>query len=320
MKNKFLKCSLAIVGLTIGLASCEKENQTTEETSVELQVPEKIISFNKAVDEYNNFYNTRIAPFKGKSNLDETRAVWFDLESLENHLEKIETVAQEKGIQVSHLGFVLGANTNNVRTITIAPMASHPDTGENMPFSINNNQITFLDNNAFDKYSNITDLNSLTDKSQSLLLSTNGYISSAQTIEMYNNYYDTKVAPLYNVVANDSRICFYTKETFKNYITYIKRQAVDNNISLSGFNIVFGVYGDNPTLGREFANHQTLFFAPTKTDTKSNDNKSYNFNGESIINIDFSQNILEKIISKLDNVESSSLANEIAGAPPMGIE
>lgn len=318
MKNKILKCSIVILGLTIGLSSCERENETSLENQLNLETPEKIISFNKAVDEYNNFYNTRIAPFEGKSNLDDTRAVWFDIKALENHLEKIEIISQERGIEVTSLGFIFGSDDNNKRTIIIAPMSIHPETNIEMPFSIDNNKVIFLDNNAFDKYSDLTIVDSLTDTEKSLVLNTNGYISVAKAIEMYNNYYDTEIISISTIVENDSRISFYRKGIFENYLNYIKNQAAEHNISISGLNLVFGAYGDNPTLGKEFANHQTLFFAPTQSDSKNGNNVSYSLNGNEKVEINFNLKTLERIDSKNNNYEASSFANELAGSPPMG--
>jgi len=316
MKTKSLiKCSLAIAGLTLGMASCDKDSQTEQEIA-SLEVPEKVIPFNKAVEEYNNFYNTRIAPFQGKSSVDETRAVWFDLEALENHLQKIETVSQEKGIEVTGLSFILGADENNKRTVIIAPMAIHPKTAVDMPFSIDNNTITFLDNTAFDKYSNVTDLTALTNTNQSLLLSTNGYISSADAIITYNTYYDTKVAPFSDIVKNDTRICYYKKGIFAEYIDFLKKQASINNITISGLNIVFGVYNNDVSLG-EYANHQTLFLAPTALEAKSNTNESYSFNGKQTLKLDFNKHTFDKIIEK-GNTGQSSTTNELSGTPPLG--
>jgi len=316
MKNKFLKFSFAIVGLTIGLISCEKENQTTSENVLSLEAPEKIISFNKAVDEYNNFYNTRIAPFEGKSNSDKTRAVWFDLESLENHLEKIENVAQEKGIEVSGLSFILGADSNNKRTVMIAPMTFDPEIEVCRAFSFDNNELTYIYGDTFANYSSTTDTSNLTSTEESLILGANAYISSAEGIKMYNNYYDSKTKPIAHIIEKDTRVCMYEKGLFKDYLNYIKQQALNNKVNISGINIVFGVYGDNPTLGKDFANHQTLFFAPTELKNKNNFKTSYSFDGKKIIELDFNKNTLEKTFSKDNNIESSSIANELHGSPP----
>lgn len=310
--TSFFKLTLAMAGLTLGIVSCEEDTQTTTAISSTTKIPEKIISLNKAASEYNNFYETRIAPFEGKSAVNENRAIWFDLQTLENYLQKIETVTQEKGIQMISLGFILAADSDNKRTVVLAPMAMNPVSGINSAFSIDNGQITFLHGKTTDNHSTVA---GTSNTNESLLLSSNGFISSTDAIKMYNNYYDTKLVPISHLVANDSRICFYEKGVFTEYLEYIKKQATENKIALSGINIAFGVYDNDPSLG-EYANHQTLFFTPTSSSTKSNTKQSYSIHGNQSIEINFNQNTFNKIYDKSNEPNESSVANELAGSPP----
>ncbi len=322
MKTKsFLKLSFAIAVLTLGIASCENESETTNQEATIAKIPKKIIPVNKAIDEYNNFYNTRIAPLQNEDSAIDNRAVWFDLQTLENYLQKIEAVAQQKGIEITDLGFVLGADHNNKRTVFLAPMTFDTASGIYRAFSIDNDKITFLHANPFDDYAKITNEVKLANTDQSLILSSKGYISSAKAINMYNTYYDTKVKPLSDVIKNDTRICFYKKGVFKNYLDYIKQQAVNNKINLSGLNMVFGVYGKDSSFGA-YANHQTLFFAPTFSEAKSgNNNTSYTLGADDeIIILDFNKTNLEKTFSTRNDLQSTSLANELNGSPPRGDE
>ncbi len=319
MKTKsFLKLSFAIATFTLGVTSCENETETTNQETTVAEIPEKIIPVSKAINEYNNFYNTRIAPLQNETATKDNRAVWYDLQTLENYLQKIETVTQQKGIEITNLGFVLGVDSNNKRTVFLAPMTFDSESGINRAFSIDNDKITFLHASPFDNHAKINNEAKSATTNQSLILSSDGYISSAKAVTMYNNYYDSKLKPLTDVIENDTRICFYEKGVFKNYLTYIKQQAANNNINVSGINMVFGVYGKDASFGA-YANHQTLFFAPTTSEAKSqNNNSSYTLVDNKIIILDFSQTHLEKIVSKFNGLGSTSIANEVTGTPPMG--
>ncbi|WP_130284791.1 hypothetical protein [Aquimarina brevivitae] len=184
-----------------------------------------------------------------------------------------------------------------------------------MPFSIDNNTVVFIDNNAFDAYSNLRKYSTLTDKTQSLLLGKNGTVSLASIIKNYNNYYDTYVQPLNNKVKNDTRFCFYEGDTFKKYLNYIQKQAKENKADLNGVNIVFGVYDNDPALG-EYANHQTLFFSPSVINGKS----VFSLSQQDNFSFNFETDIIEFLPTKSDNLVSSSLSNELSGTPPFGIE
>ncbi|WP_024772284.1 hypothetical protein [Aquimarina macrocephali] len=322
MKTKsFLKLAMAVVVLSIGIVSCEKDSTNTQTTKEEkgaiIETPEKIIPISKAINEYNNFYTTRIAPFEAKSTQEENRAVWFDLQTLENYLQKTKTIANQKGIEITNYSFIFGADNEGKRTLFLAPMSIDAKTKTNKAFTIENDKVKFLYENPFDDYSSSIGSDN---KVQSLILSNGGYISSKDAIVMYNNYYDKKVAPIEHIVEKDTRVCFYKQGIFENYLSYIKQQANNKGVNLNGVNLVFGVYDNSASLG-EYANHQTLFFAPTiVSKTKNNTTISYTFNGNDMVSLDFNQNILSKIVAKSSNIASSSLANELNGSPPRGFE
>lgn len=311
-KDKILKLGLGIL-LSASIASCENDSAQNQELS-EALVPEKIISLDKAVREYNNFYNTRIAPFEGKTSSEQIRAVWFDTKTLENYLNNVNSLAKQQNIHITGISFILTANEENQRDIIIAPLAKHPETNANMPFSIDNNKVIFIDDNAFDAYSNLADYNALTDVAQSLLLSIDGNVSLATAIKNYNSYYDLYVEPLSNMVKNDSRFCFYEGNLFRNYLNYIKKQAKENKVDLNGVNIVYGVYDNSPALG-EYANHQTLFLTPSITNGKS----VFSLTKEAGFSFDFETNIIELSSLKSEDISSSSLSNEMGSSPPIGI-
>ncbi|RZS98917.1 hypothetical protein [Aquimarina brevivitae] len=104
-KNTFLKLGFGVL-LSASIVSCENETSNEQELNSQL-IPEKIISLDKAIAEYNNFYHTRIAPFEGKANTNQTRAVWFDMKSLESHLNKINVVANQNNIAVTGISISL---------------------------------------------------------------------------------------------------------------------------------------------------------------------------------------------------------------------
>lgn len=232
-----------------------KDSHTaTLEQGSKVVVPAKLISLEKAVTYYNNFYNTRIAA--GHSN--KTRAVWFEFKQLENYFERTTTFCVEQNIEISRFVFLLGATKKGQRTVFLAPATYDEQLDLHRAFSFENGKIIYLHRFAGEDYSTITDFTELQSTEESLILSNKGTISSAKAIQLYNNYYDVVTGPFNNIVDSDTRFVWYEKGEFEGYLTYLKENCNDP----SGVNIIFGVNNNNKAEGI-YANRLTLFFAPT---------------------------------------------------------
>ncbi|QKX05099.1 hypothetical protein HN014_09265 [Aquimarina sp. TRL1] len=296
---------------TITLSSCEQEASTAETANV--SPPEHMISLDKATTEYNNFYTTRIAPRKTAT--EENRSVWFDIGQLRQHLNRMDQIAAQYQIPITKLSFLLGANAQGQRTVLIAPMTFDSQSGSHRAFTIEQQQLRFLHTDPYDNYSLIASPD--TETETSLVLGTSGLVSTAETVAQYNRYYDTKVVPIADQVPHDTRICFYKKGIFSAYLDYLQQQAADNQITLDGVQVVFGVYDNTPEMGA-MANHQTLFFAPTETGGKNKQTISYSIIESTKVILDFSQNTLSVPSHKTGDNQSSSIMNELNGSPPRG--
>lgn len=276
--------------------------------SLKNDAPNKIISIHKAINDYNNFYNTRIV----NDPSDQTRAVWFDFTILANYLSSIEAIAIEKGVEITRLAFLFGADSENKRTVFIAPMTFDKKFETHRAFSIDNNQITFLHRFAIEKYSDINSLEGLHSTDQSMILGSNRYLTSAEAIVLYNNYFDAKVRPISDLVKDDTRHVFYEKGVFEEYLSYIKDESSKNDIDISGINFVFSSYDDDDSLGL-YANHQNIFFLPTNSLNKEHIPFT-SFEKSESRTFDLSSNTLAMVQKEL----LSSLFNRGQGVPPYG--
>ena len=162
------------------------------------------------------------------------------------------------------------ADKNNKRIVFIAPIKYDKRLDLHRAFSFDNGHVTYIHRFAGEKYSTVKDLHTLQSVEQSLVLGDSGKISTAKTITLYKNYHDAINAPFSDVVESDTRFVYYDKGEFEAYIDYLSNQSIDHGIKISGLNVIFGVKNNNASEGI-YANHLTLFFAPTSSEdiTKS---------------------------------------------------
>lgn len=236
-----------------------------------ITIPEKIISLEKAVTYYNNFYHTRILHDPS----DTTRAIWFEFNMLEQYFKDVLETCEKRNISISRFMFLFGANTEGKRTVFLAPATYDEQLDLHRAFSLDNDEITFLHRFPGENYSTITEFEPLQSTAQSLVLSNTGRISSAEAIALYNKYYDVKTGPFTPIVALDTRFVYYEKGEFEEYLSYLRAQSSTLGIEIDGLNMIFAAKDDNPEEGI-YANHVTLFFAPTKENSFSAFNEKEN--------------------------------------------
>lgn len=230
----------------------------------QIEIPEKLINLNRATSYYNNFYNTRLANDRS----DESRAVWFELKMLQEYFNRANNFCASQNIEISRFVFLLGATENGERNVLIAPATYDERLDLHRAFSLDNNEITYLHRFPGENYSTIKDFTRLKSTEQSLVLSTKGLVSSAEAVTQYNNYFDTILSPLASAIPLDTRFVYYEVSEFEAYLTYLKTQAKENNINISGINAIFGAKDNTENEGM-FANLVTLFFAPTAEGLKN---------------------------------------------------
>ena len=276
-----------------------------EQHSSEVVAPAKLISLEKAVTYYNNFYNTRIA----FDNSDKTRAVWFEFEMLESYFKRVASFCNEQNIEITRFVFLLGAEDNGKRTVFLAPATYDERLDLHRAFSIDHGEITYLHRFAGEDHSTITDFTQLQSKEESLILSNNGPISSAEAIQLYNNYYDFVTGPFSETVEFDTRFVWYEKGEYEEYLTYLKTQSKEYNQELTGVNVIFASIDNSPLEG-EYSNHLTLFFAPTI------ENNTTLLNLKSKERLDLTKETWKFINSKNDFSQTSSMFNYGNSGPP----
>ncbi|MEM8508547.1 MAG: hypothetical protein AAF717_11985 [Bacteroidota bacterium] len=284
---------------------------TTLEPTVRdgIAIPEKSISLEKAVNYYNNFYNTRILHDPS----DSTRAVWFEFSMLERYFKEVVTTCEKRNITITRFVFLLGADPEGKRTVFLAPATYDAQLDLHRAFSLDNDEITFLYRFPGENYSTITAFEHLQSTDQSLILSNKGHISSAEAIALYNHYYDVKTGPFTPVVPLDTRFVYYEKGEFEAYLSYLKAQSSAHDIALDGIHMVFAAIEDIEEEG-PYANHITLFFAPTKNGSNEKLVSSLDMPEDTVL--DVSKRQWEFPTPTINPTQITAFFNHGSGAPP----
>ncbi|WP_420573613.1 hypothetical protein [Kordia sp.] len=256
MKKRMISfASLGLVCATFFL-SCETKDQAAEEQlDVALETPAKIISNAKAATLFQNDQHTRLSQI-GKANTSfKDKAIHFDLETLENYINRLETVATSKNIPITGASFVFGADANGKRTVFLMPSTRNADLDYQESFTIENGQfLTFkhVDSSLKPQNSSQNDEN--------LVFSTNGFLSFNEATSLFNNYQNQYIQPFAKKVTKDyyTKAVWYSLDEFKGYINYLKKQSDKHHIAITGVDVFFGVYDIDASLELK-SNAQTIF-------------------------------------------------------------
>ncbi len=255
MKKKMISfASLGIVCVTLFL-SCETNQHYEEHLDAALDVPEKIISNTEAATLFNNDHTTRLSQIGKETTPFEDKAIYFDLQELTNYVNHLESVAISKNIPITGASFVFGADANGKRTVFLMPSTRNAALDYQESFTIENGQ--FLTFKHIDQYLKATS-NSV--NHENLIVSPNGYLSFNEAIALFNAYETNYIQPFSAKVKRDyyTKAVWYSLDEIKGYINYIKKKANDHDIAITGIDVFFGVYNNDPNLELK-SNAQTLF-------------------------------------------------------------
>ncbi|MGH1387655.1 hypothetical protein [Kordia sp.] len=258
MKKKMISfASLGLVCATFFL-SCESNNHAAEEQlDAAIETPAKIISNAQAATLFNNDQQTRLAQIGKKGIRFEDKAIHFDLENLESYISRLENLATSKNIPITGASFVFGADANGKRTAFLMPSTRNADLDYQESFTIENGQfLTFKHVDAVLKPQNSSQ------NDENLVLSTNGYVSFNEAVAMFNNYQSQYIQPFAKKVTKDyyTKAVWYSLDEFKGYFNYLKKKSAQYNLAITGVDVFFGVYNNDPSLELK-SNAQTVFLA-----------------------------------------------------------
>ncbi|AXG71376.1 hypothetical protein KORDIASMS9_03633 [Kordia sp. SMS9] len=308
MKKKMISfASLGIVCATFFL-SCESNNQAAEEQlDAALETPAKIISNAKAATLFNNDQQTRLSQI-GKANTRfEDKAIHFDLATLESYIKRLETLATSRNLPITGASFVFGADANGKRTVFLMPSTRNADLDYQESFTIENGQfLTFKHVDPSLKPQN----NSQND--ENLVLSPNGYVSFNESVVMFNNYQAQYIQPFAKKVTKDyyTKAVWYSLDELKGYIHYLKRKSHKHNLAITGIDVFFGAYNNDPSLELK-SNAQTVFLAAS-----TQQQTIVNVTGKSLQSL-----TQEDLFAKNDENVNESLAynmGQLSPPPPRG--
>ncbi|MBC8756333.1 hypothetical protein H2O64_16785 [Kordia sp. YSTF-M3] len=258
MKKKMISfASLGLVCATFFL-SCETNNQAEEEQlDLALETPDKIISNTQAATLFQNDQNTRLAQI-GKSRMSfEDKAIHFDLATLTAYINRLESMAVSKNIPITGASFVFGADANGKRTAFLMPSTRNASLDYQESFTIENGE--FL---TFKHVDPSLKLQNSSQNDENLILSPNGYLSFNEATNMFNNYQTQYISTFAKKVTKDyyTKAVWYSLEEFKDYFAYLQKKSKDHNLAITGVDVFFGVYNNDPSLELK-SNAQTLFMS-----------------------------------------------------------
>lgn len=249
--------SLGMVCATFFL-SCESNNQAEEEQlQTALETPAKIISNAQAAKLFQNDQQTRLEQIGKKNTRFEDKAIHFDLTTLENYINRLETLATSKNIPITGASFVFGADKNGQRTVFLMPSTRNAELDYQESFTIENGQfLTFkhVDPSLQPQNSSQNDEN--------LILWPNGFISFNEATVLFNNYQTQYIQPFAKKVTKDyyTKAVWYSLEEFKQYISFLQKKSMQYNLAITGVDVFFGVYDNDASLELK-SNAQTVFLA-----------------------------------------------------------
>ncbi|MEM9000424.1 MAG: hypothetical protein AAGB24_09170 [Bacteroidota bacterium] len=283
--------------------------RTPQTKALPISTPDQVIDIQTAVNYYNNFYDTRIRDNAS----DLTRNVWFELTILENFVTRIYDTCNKKGIALTGLAFLFGADADKKRTVFIAPMTYDEKMGLERSFTLYNDKVVFLHGHLIDSYSTISNYKELSNKEESLILGEQGILSITDAVQLYNDYHDQKIAPIADQVDADTRIVYYRTGEFEHYLTYLNNCGKAYQMNITGINMVFSAYDKDASYGA-YANHQILFFAPTATHNQHLAFSSFDAPMENLL--DFSKTEWDTQPHTIKKSLVSSLFNHGSSGPP----
>ncbi|MGH1387654.1 hypothetical protein [Kordia sp.] len=258
MKKKMIAfVSLGLVCIPLFL-SCETNQQAEEERlNAALERPEKIISTAKAATLFKNDHTTRLATIGKAKTAFKDKVIHFELDVFTNYIQHLETIAVSKDIPITGISFIFGADATGKRTTFIMPSTRNAQLDYQESFTIENDQ--FLTFTHIDTFLETT---KTTHDNQKLILSTDGYLSFNEAVNLFNNYQTQYIEPIVSKVPKDfyTKAVWYSLDEIKGYIKYLKNKSNEYNLAITGIDVFFGVYDTNPDLELK-SNAQTVFLA-----------------------------------------------------------
>ncbi len=292
-----------VCAILIGASFFGCESEENAETNLQTTTKfEKIISDNKAKELYLNDQNTRLSKL-GKTDLSlEDKASYFSITTLKNYVANLEGVANSQDIEITGVNFMFGANENGDRTVFLMPAINNSTNIYNMSFSIIEGEIK-----PFKQISKslLEVENGSTDSD--LILSTNGIISYNDAVVLFNEYQSKYIESIAEEIIKPyyTKSAWYSLNEINNYIDYLENVESEENITINGVNIFYGVHNSNH---HRYPNDQTIFLLPTQSDNEQK--------GVIKIGVKAFQNILLNRVTEERNISSLRVADEFNLAPP----
>lgn len=237
--------------------SCKLHDPNTEEQLSSIEIPEKIISNTKAATLLTNDHETRLSKIGKATTTLSQKSMYFELNTLKNYINHIETIANTKNIPITGVSFVFGATQHGERTVFLMPSTRNATLDYQESFTIENDE--------FVTFKHIDDYISLKNHSandENLVLSTDGFISFNEAAILFNQYQNQYIEPFKATVKKDyyTKAVWYSLEEIEEYLTYVTKKSSQYELGITGINVFYGVYDTNAELELK-SNAQTIFLA-----------------------------------------------------------
>ncbi|WP_298421646.1 hypothetical protein [uncultured Kordia sp.] len=305
MKKKMLSfVSLGLVCTTFFLSCVTKNPDEEEQLNTVLEVPEKIISNYDAATLFQNDHITRLSQIRAEKTTFEDKTIHFELETITKYIAHLEKLATTNNIPITGVNFIFGADITGKRTTFLMPSIRNASLDYQESFTIENGE--FL---TFKHIDQSLKLKKGSKNDQNIMLSPNGYLSYNEAVELFNNYESQYITPFAAKVTKDyyTKAVWYSFQEIKGYISYLKKKSATSNLAITGIDVFFGVYNNDPNLELK-SNTQTVFL------TASTQQQSIiNTKGEKFKNFIKTELSLKETN---DNEGESLIFNEGNASPP----
>jgi hypothetical protein len=135
--NLLLK-SLLLLTIIISISSCKKKTIDQDPTNLCIAYegkPEQVITYKEMATMLTQYKTTREGVLKNALGFEDTREVWFQIDSLKKYLAYVEKLSKDSGVEITGFNFISAAYPNqpkygkqkNYQTLILNPTTTKGD-------------------------------------------------------------------------------------------------------------------------------------------------------------------------------------------------
>lgn len=113
---KLFSKSLLILSIIISITSCKKKNPPKDPNEICINYdgkPEQVITYKEMASLLAQYKSTRENILKNALGFEDTREVWFQIDSLKKYLAYVEKLSKDSGVEITGFNFISAAYPDN---------------------------------------------------------------------------------------------------------------------------------------------------------------------------------------------------------------